>query len=103
MFKLQPNPTFKAKVPITIPGQAAPALVVMEFKHYTRDGVKGYFENLPGKHDAEVLADIVVGWTDVEEAFSREALARLLDNYPSAATAIFETFRNELFKAREKN
>ena len=103
MFKLQPNPTFKARVPITIPGQPKPADVEMEFKHLSREAVKTYFEQLPGKTDAEALDEIVVGWSGVDQAYSTEALAVLLDNYPSAAASIFETFRRELFEARAKN
>jgi len=103
MFKLQPNPTFKAKVSITIPGQDKPALVEMEFRHMSREAVKGFFESAAGKTDAEALADIVVGWSGVDQAYTSEALAVLLDNYPSAAGGIFEAFRRELFEARAKN
>jgi hypothetical protein len=103
MFKLQPNPTFKAKVAITVPGQDKPAMVEMEFKHMSREAVREYFENLAGKSDAEALAVVVVGWSGVDEAYSQEALAVLLDNFPSAAASIFDTFRSELFEARRKN
>lgn len=103
MFKLQPNPTFKAKVPVSIPGQDKPQAIEMEFRHMSREAMREYFESLPGQSDAEALARIVVGWSDVDQAFSPEALAVLLDNYPSAAGLIFETYRNELFEARRKN
>jgi len=103
MFKLQPNPTFKTKVAITVAGQDKPALVEMEFKHLSREAVREFFESLGGKSDAEALAMIVVGWSGVDQAYSDEALAVLLDNYPSAAGSIFETFRRELFEARAKN
>ena len=103
MFKLQPNPTFKARVPITVPGQAKPAEVEIEFRHMGREAVRAYFESLPGKTDLDAVELIVVGWSGVDSAFSREALGQLLDAYPAAAAAIFETFRRELFEARTKN
>ena len=103
MFNLQPNPTFKARVPITIAGQEKPAHVEIEFRHMTREGVKTFFENLGGRTDGEALADIVVGWSGVDQAFSQEALLVLLDNFPSAAAAIFKVFSSELFEARTKN
>lgn len=103
MFKLQHNPTFKARVPITVPGQDRPAYVEMEFRHMTRDGVKEFFETLPGKDDVDAIGQIVVGWTGVDQAFSQEALAMLLNNYPSTAGAIFKVFSSELFEARSKN
>ena len=103
MFKLQPNPTFKAKVPITIPGQDKPALVEMEFRHMSREAVKAFFEGIAGKSDADALSEIVAGWSGVDQAYSAEALAVMLDNYLSAAAAIYETFRRELFEARAKN
>lgn len=103
MFKLQPNPTFRAKVPISVPGQEKPQPLEMEFRHMSREAMKDYFESLPGQSDAEALARIVVGWSGVDHAYSADALAVLLDNYPSAAASIFDTYRNELFEARRKN
>lgn len=35
MFKLDPNPTFLAEVPITRPGDQAPQLLKVHFKHMT--------------------------------------------------------------------
>jgi hypothetical protein len=103
MFKLQPKPTFKARVPITIPGEVRPAEIEVEFKHMTVDGVQNYFENLGGKKDAEALSEIVVGWSGVDAPYDADALATLLNNFPSASAAMFEAFRRELFEARRKN
>ena len=103
MFKLQPNPTFKARVPITIAGQDKPAMVEMEFRHFSREAVKEFFESLPGKDDADALAQIIVGWSGVDAAYSAEALATLINNFPSASGSIFKVFSSELFEARTKN
>lgn len=102
MFKLQPNPTFKARAPISIPGHK-PAEIEIEFKHLSREKSREFFENIAGKTDAEALGEIVVGWSGVDQAYSEEALAVLLDNFPSSAASIFETFRRELFEAKTKN
>lgn len=103
MFKLQPKPTFKARVPITVPGETKPAEIEVEFKHMSLEQVRAFFEGLVGKQDADALGEIVVGWSGVDAAFDAEALATLLNNYPSTAAAMFETFRRELFEARRKN
>lgn len=104
MFKLQPNPTFKAKVAISVAGQVAPAQIEVEFKYLSRPQVRDYFESLGGgKTDAEALSEIIVGWSGPDQAFSREALEMLLDNYPASGSDLFETFRRELLESKRKN
>ena len=103
MFKLQPNPTFKAKVGISIAGAARPAEIEVEFKYLSKDAIKEYFDRLQGKTDAEALGEIIVGWSGVDEAYSATALELLVDNYPAAASDLFETFRKELLEAKRKN
>ena len=44
-----------------------------------------------------------VGWEGVDEKFSPEALATLLDNYPSSAKNIFEAYNKGLFEGKQKN
>jgi hypothetical protein len=103
MLKLQPNPTFRAAAQISIPGEASPARVEVEFRHLGREALTTYFQGLEGRSDLDALADIVVGWSGVDAAFSREALAALLDAYPTAALALFEAFRRECLEAKAKN
>ena len=103
MFKLQPNPTFKTKVAISVAGEKRQPEIEVEFKYLNRERVREYFDNLQGKTDAEALAEIIVGWSGVDEAYSPEALAILLDNYPAAAADLFESFRRELLEAKRKN
>lgn len=114
MLKLTPNPTFKAKVGIPIPGEKD-VPVVFEFRHMTREELKAWvkprLEAPPVDADAESLPDpliaaaqeVVVGWTGIDEAFSPEALLVLFDNYPGSAFAIVQAFSDELGKARAKN
>ena len=103
MFKLQSNPTFKVKVPISVAGEKRQPEIEVEFKYLNKEAVKAYFDGLPGKTDAEALAEIVVGWAGVDEAYSPEALAMLVDNYPAAAADLFGTFQRELLEAKRKN
>lgn len=103
MFKLTPNPTFTAKVPLSVPGQDKPANVDIEFKHLSRPKIKTYFEGLEGKTDTDALGEIIIGWKGIDEDYSPEALQELLDNYPAAAGELFEAFRKELMEARRKN
>lgn len=102
-LKLQPNPTFDCQVSISVPGQEQKEAIGVTFRHLSRTGLREYLEGLASKTDAEGLASIVVGWTGIDEPFSKEALGRLLDNYPASSGEIFETYRRELLEARAKN
>ena len=105
MFVLQPKPTFKADVVINTPG--GEGKIKFEFKHMGRKALKAFFESLGegdnARPDNEALMDIVSGWEGVDEKFSAESLDTLLDNYPSAARAIFEAYNKGLFEGKQKN
>ncbi len=103
MFKLQPNPTFKTTVGISVAGQSSPASIEVEFKYLTKSKVREFFDKLGSKEDAAALADIVVGWAGIDEPYSKKALAELVDNYPAAAMDLFDGFRRELLEAKRKN
>ena len=103
MFKLQPNPTFKAPVLLSVPGEDKPKEIVVEFRHQTGKQLKAYFEHIKGKTDAEAVVDLIVGWGGVDKAYSAEALDELLDNYPVAAGEIFAAYRESALESRRKN
>ena len=103
MFKLNPNPTFKARVEISTPGSATPASIEIEWKHLSRTGIKRFFEGLTDKTDAEALGQIIVGWSGIDAEYCPENLALLLDNYPAASVELFDAYRRELMEARRKN
>lgn len=107
MFKIQPNPTFWAKVPVTVPGQSEAVIVEMEFKHFTEEELAALDEAhksiaLDERMRHRALA-IVCGWRDVDAEFSTENLTRLMKNYSRASLDIFETYNRERFEARRKN
>lgn len=107
MFKIQANPTFWAKVPVTVPGQSEPSIVEMEYKHLTEDELAALDEQHKEKPLDERMRQrafsIVCGWREVDGEFSTENLSRLMKNYPRAALDIFETYNRERYEARRKN
>jgi hypothetical protein len=103
MFKIQPKPSFWAKANITVPGEAKPGQIEVEFRWMGKEAIKHYFENLEGKKDDEALAEIVLNWRGIDADFTRENFTQLLENYPQAAMGIFEAFRAEALEAKAKN
>lgn len=103
MFKLQPNPTFKTKVQLSVAGQSKGVEIEVEFKYLTKPQFAELFDNVDGKSDIDVLSQIIVGWSGVDQAYSTESLALLLDNYIPAAGELIEAFVNGLRMAKQKN
>lgn len=104
IFKLNPDPTFEAPVVIAVPGKPAAKLRLI-FRHKTRDEAKAFFERAANSDEKEStqLLEIVAGWVDVDAEFSEVALGQLLQNYHSAAQAIFEAYTGALTQARRGN
>ena len=105
MFVLQPKPTFKAEVSIpTVEGEGK---ITFIFKHKGRKALKEFFDMLTSesaeRDDVDSLIELVDGWSGVDEKFSKEALATLLDNYPGSAMAIFSAYNGALLEGRQKN
>ena len=105
MFVLQPKPVFTSDV--IIPTPSGDGKITFEFKHMGRKALKAFFESLgdddTSRPDNEALLDLISNWFGVDEKFSPEALEPLLDNYPSAAKAIFEAYNKGLFEGKGKN
>lgn len=99
MLKLQPDPTFKAKVGIPVPGGAA-AEIEIECKHLMKDALEPKLKELT---DDQFAAEVVVGWSGVDEAFSADALSYLLNRYSGAAREIVLAYLRELTGARSGN
>ncbi len=113
-FKLNPKPTFKADVSIPRPGDED-GVLTFTFKHKSRSQLEllekslrdtseqlsstGIYSNEPM---ADFLMEICVGWA-LPDAFSRENMLVLLDNYPRAFDSIATMFTRELMAARGKN
>lgn len=101
MFKLEPNPTFRATV--NIPRGGA---ISFEFRHKTKSQVKDYIERAQtagDKGELPILAEVVVGWAGVDVEYSEANLGVLLENYPAAGAAILGTWARELGDAKLGN
>lgn len=100
-FKLTPDPTFNANVEIPVAG-GEPVSVAFTFKHRTRDELQAFTKSVDGREDADLILDMCSGW-ELADAFTRENVLTLAQNYITAPRAVFETYLDELVKARTKN
>lgn len=101
-LKLVPDPTFKAKVEIAVPG-ATPAGVVFTFKHRSRQEMDRFLKQVSDMNDdVEMVMALAVGW-ELADDFTEENVRALVDSYISAPAAIFETYLKELTGNRSKN
>lgn len=105
MFKLQPNPTFEANITIPI-GGGQEGKIKFKFKRLGKKALRELFASLQDnedRDDAEVISEIVEGWSGVDTDFSRDALDTLCDAYPGAAFAIISGYNKELLEGKVKN
>jgi len=108
-FRIVPSPTFRVKVPLTVPGAEARGVVEIEFRHKGRTEFAAWWSTTQGRDDIEVLDDIVAGWSgvvdeaDAKVPYSRAALAQVIDRYPVSALEIIRAYHAALWDAREKN
>lgn len=100
-LKLNPDPTFKTKVGIPVPGGGRP-LVEFTFKHRTAEQLAKWGSEVQQATDAETLIDCVVGW-DLDDEFTPANVKLFCNNYPGAAYAIVTDYMAELRGARAKN
>lgn len=102
MFKLAPA-SFKATIGLSVPGEAAPVDVTIEYRALPRDEMTKYIDSLKDSSDLDALATIVIGWEGMDAPFSKDNLAVLVSNYPLASREIFDGFQREYFEAKRKN
>jgi len=100
-IKLIPDPTFSATVSIPIPGDKT-GDVTFTFKGRTRDEYREFVDGITGRTDLEVVMDIVSGW-NLDEPFSSDNVAMLLNAYVAAGRAIIDKYFAELTNARLGN
>ena len=103
MAKLQltASPTFKCNVLIPVPGKK-PVPVEFNFKGRTKDEFKSFIDTIGDREDVDVILDIATGW-ELEEAFGRDSVELLLQNYLGSARVIIEKYIGELTAARLGN
>ncbi|TQK10254.1 phage tail assembly chaperone [Herbaspirillum sp. SJZ107] len=100
-ISLDPNPTFKAKAPIHVPG-GRKAEIEFKFKYRDADEFKDFTEKLEGRSDVDILMDIAVDW-DLDEAFDKQSVEKLTKKYIGSARSVLNTYVDELTGARAKN
>ncbi|WP_225783331.1 phage tail assembly chaperone [Xenophilus sp. Marseille-Q4582] len=102
-LSLTQKPTFEVAVEIPVPG-GKPVPVKFKFKARTRDEFKEWGESIRAEErdDTTILMDILSGW-ELEDAFERENVEKLCQNYLGAARAIIDRYFEELTAARRGN
>lgn len=98
---LTPSPTFKASVLVPVPGRK-PVAVDFTFMGRTKDEFRAYLDNLSDREDVDVLMDTITGW-ELDDPFSRETVAQLVQAYPGSAQAILEKYIREVTGAKLGN
>jgi len=101
MFKLTPDATFPATV--HIPNGDAPLPLKVVFKRKSKDALIEFTARAATLDDLELCTEILEGWEDVEEGYSRDALEKLLKAYSGAALAIYMRYLDSHARAERKN
>jgi len=114
-FKLNPAPTFKATVQLTVPGSDQTAPIGFTFRHKGRTALDAW-ANRPSDaagqatrlDDVAYLDEVIAAWegpvddNDRPVPYSPEALARLLEAYTPAGREIWRAYVAALTESREK-
>lgn len=111
MLKLQPDPTFKAKVDIPVPGDK-PVAVEFTFKYRDQEQMDAFLFGEAGKARAAqsaaeankaALLDVATDWSNVDTPFSAEAIEAFVKRYPSATALVMAKYIAEVGGARLGN
>lgn len=103
-LKRKPNPTFRDKVMIPVPGEE-PLRLSCEFRYMSRKEFDAFIESnaKQARPDIDVVKEVLVAWHDHDDEYSPEALEEFLDAYPGAAAAISALYGASLFRGRQGN
>jgi hypothetical protein len=100
-LKLNPEPTFRAKVPVPVPG-AGSSPVAFNFKWRKREEVVDWLDTAKDMTDAQIIMDCAIGW-DLDDEFTLENAERLCNTYAGAGREFVNTYLDELRGVRAKN
>ena len=100
-LSLTPNPTFKAKVGISVPGKGK-VPTEFTFRHMSRKDLLAWIEASKDKADVDCILEVATGW-ELDDEFNRENVEALCDTYLSAGAEIVGDWMQELRGARAKN
>ena len=100
-LQLKAAPTFTTKVDIPVAGGAA-VDVQLTFRHRTRKQMDEFVKERADKTDAQSFMEMVTAW-DLEDPFTEQNVAELLENYIGAAVATYQTYLDEIYKFKLGN
>lgn len=104
-LKLNPEPTFKAKVGVPVPGGRT-AEVEFTFQYRSKSELAKWHDEVrefpQDVAEATLLRTFVLGW-DLDDEFNDENIRRLCDAYPGAASAAMDVYLRESWGARRGN
>lgn len=110
MFKIIANPTFTCAVNLSVPGTDTPATLQVTFKHKTARQLSAWLvSSVKRTDDASYLEEVVQDIAPLADAngqplaYSRDALAQLLDQFPASGPELVMAYRKQLADARAKN
>lgn len=94
---LIPNPTFKAKVKVSLPGNET-AEIQFTFKHRNRNQLQEWAGK--ERNDVDAILEVASDW-DLLEPFNAESVELLVQNYISSPEAVVKTYLAELTGTKE--
>lgn len=101
MFKLRADPTFSKEVAFPVAGGDS-VNVALTFKHRTKKELNDWVAGSKDRTDEASFMDMVQGW-DIDEPFTKENVAILLQHHIGVALATYQVYIEELTRHREKN
>lgn len=103
MFKLDPAPTFPAKVSLSIPGVEKKSVVEFEFQYKNKEQLKDFRSRVDELPEADAILEIVTNWKGFDNDFTQENLKKLLLNFPGSGREIYTAYLEESYGAKAKN
>lgn len=109
MFNIDPNPTFKATVKITRPGEATPGVLDVTYRHRSVQALSDWWLVSRDKPIAAALGEVIEtidGLTDADGnavAYSEAVLLKLVQQFHAAGRELLEAYFVEISGARAKN
>jgi len=105
MFKIIPDPTFKADVLLTVPGQADQVKVNMTFRHKDRAALIELDKSLRDKKTKveDILVDLIEDWDGINSPCDKESITAFCYNYVAAPLEVINAYKDELIQSKIKN
>lgn len=100
-FTLQPNPTFKAKVEIPVPG-ALVSEVEFTFRFRDRDKLTDLMKRITEQDRVATVMEMATGW-ELSDEFNADNIRLMDTTYIGALERVVEKYWTEHTKALEKN